>query len=45
MAKIKEILSRLSQNQKEYTTIRFLVAKRLFTFIVALYLVARLFTV
>lgn len=45
MEKIKEILTRLRHNEQEYNTIRFSVAKRLFTLIASLYLLARLFTV
>lgn len=45
MSKIKEIQSRLTQNSWEYARIRFLIAKQIFVFTVALYFLCYLFTV
>jgi hypothetical protein len=45
MIKIKDIHERLHKNPKEYTELRFLLARRVFVIIVAAYFTSLLFTV
>lgn len=45
MSKIKDISDRLHQNPTEYTTIRFLIAKRTLGFCIMVYSLAFLFTI
>jgi len=42
---IKDVFTRIKKTPKEYTTVRFAVAKRSFAFVVSLYFLAYLFTV
>jgi hypothetical protein len=45
MSKIKEIHDRFAKDSKEYSVLKFLIARRMFTFVVALYFMTVLFTV
>ena len=45
MSKIKDIYERIHKNPSEYTDMRFLVAKRVFITIAAMYFASFLFTV
>ncbi len=45
MAKIKDIYDRLKKDQKEYTELRFLIARRVFMVIVSMYFISLLFTI
>lgn len=45
MIKIKDIYDRLGKDQKEYTELRFLIARRVFMVVTVLYFVSLLFTI
>lgn len=45
MSKIKEIRERLTKNPEAYTTLRFTLAKHIFTLVTAAYFVVYLFTI
>jgi hypothetical protein len=45
MSKIKEIRDRFAKDPKEYSILKFLIARRMFTFVVALYFMTVLFTI